>query len=193
MRRGQWRGRVGEGERRTERGRELSAHGLDDLLASHVVHQVQDNLDGRQDDGAVRVLKSNRYPFGEQLGVLLFLWHVVHKRLQDVRLTPPAQRQYGSAPCSASLREINPLRTLPHRRNKPTCHRRVQSQVNIVAPFADLRERSHSVRDDRRVRVCEQITQRVDESLLLDEAAVVHVELGDADGGRLANVRISVL
>ena len=61
-----------------------------------------------------------------------------------------------------------------------------------LARLGDLGECGHRVGDHHRVRVAEQIVDHVEEALVLHELAVDVVELGDADGRRLAHVGVGV-
>jgi hypothetical protein len=111
-----------KGEERTERRREFPTHVLHHLLASHVVHQVENDLDGSEDDGRIRVLKADRDLFGEEFGVVLFFGDVVHEGFEDVGLTPSASG--GSLASHGGERKEGRKRTRkPHSSPSPTSSR----------------------------------------------------------------------
>lgn len=119
------------------------------------------------------MLEPDRDLLGEERRVLVRLGHVVHEGLEDVRLAPLGRLAHG-----------------PH---EPPRDVGVEAEVDVVAALADLCQGGDGVGDDGRVGVHEEVAQRGDKAVLVDEAAVVHVELCDADGGRLAHVRVAVL
>jgi hypothetical protein len=64
--------------------------------------------------------------------------------------------------------------------------------MNVLTPLTDLRQSRHRIRNNRRVRIHQQVPQPVDEPFLLDESPVVHVQLRDADRRCFADVGIFV-
>lgn len=61
-------------------------------LVLHVIHQIQADFDGRQDDRAIGVLQPNRYPLGQLLGIHVGLGDEGEEGVKDVYLAPSTLR-----------------------------------------------------------------------------------------------------
>lgn len=184
-------------EERDERWGELDDEGVDDFCVGDVVEEVEEDADGGHDDGGGRVRQARGDALGEDGGFGRLLRDVGGERLEDVDLAPSARRLLlASAPCTRACRREeetkNPLRALWHDLNEITRISVIEGQLDALAPAPDVRQGSQGAGDHDGVPVTQHAVEAVDEIARLDEAAVVVVELGDGEGGRLAHVGVRV-
>ena len=167
---------------RHQRTGELVQRRLRQLLVA-VLHVQQDHLHSAtrhitpthspQHHSSVHVLKTRNCLLHDQHRLLLVLRDVRCQRIQNEDLTP--------------------LRTLVQRRQQFVHQLRLQAQHVVADGLADVAQRGDRVRHHHRTRVADHAAETLDEALLLAALGVHVVELGHADGRRLAHVRVHIV
>eukprot|EP01137_Pigoraptor_chileana_P028939 Opistho-2@13440 len=163
-------------EEGNERGSELLGHrGNKCSIVNHlqVLHQ---NLHGAEDDGSVCVRQTGAHTFADALGLTRVRGDVLRQRVEDEDLTPLCAFVEGGEELVQS---------------------RLVDQEDLLATrgrrLVDLRERCNRIGNNHGVRVREKVAELVKEALCAREAWINVVQLGDADGGSLAHIRILIL
>lgn len=90
--------KIGGAKRLTEWGTHFTLQGPDKDLVLHVIHQIQDDLDGGQDNSRIGMRQSDRNTFSQLLSVHRRGWYEGEQGFEDIDLTPPrSQRLVFSA------------------------------------------------------------------------------------------------
>lgn len=162
-------------QRNERRGQLLAERGAElGIARAEHLHQLHQDLNGRQDDGGVRVRQPRRDPLANALRLPFVLRLVVREAVQDEHLAP-----FGA---------------LVQRRQQLVDRARVHLDQRAAgrAALVDLGQGGDGVRDDHRVRIGQQLAQLLEEALILDQAGADVVQLRDAHRRGLPHVRVLV-